>query len=270
MSAQSDADLERDRDLMRRILAQRLNRFGDVGPDLAPVGAARFRRDGRRLLIAYAVAHPGMAANVVERVQAYATEQSLWLRWIVTPEAPGEAEFPSALSTAGFRLDERLILMVRSGAITTPINPEVRIALVTGFDAMRAYEYGSRRSFYDDDKPDERMVASRAADRWRQQEQGWYRYYIAVYRNRVVGGCYVTLWEDVQTLMGVYTVAEARGQGIATTMLAQVTGEIVRSGRDSYCLYVKHDNPAQRLYRRLGFAPMASEETHLWPNEQRP
>jgi GNAT superfamily N-acetyltransferase len=267
--ARSDTDLERGRDLTRRIFAQRVSRFGDLGPDLSPIGSARFRLDGRRLLIAYAVAHPGVAPAVVVRVQAYARERGLFLRWMATPETPGEEEFPAALTTAGFRLDERLILMARRGAIAASTNPAVRIALITSFDAMRAYEYGSRRSFYDDERPDERMVASRAADRWRQQEQGWYRYYIALLQNRIVGGCYVTLWEDIPTVMGVYTVAEARGQGVATTLLCHVTAEITRSGRDPYCLYVKHDNPAQTLYLRLGFAPLASEETYLWPSEQR-
>ncbi|MFI5277952.1 MAG: GNAT family N-acetyltransferase, partial [Ktedonobacterales bacterium] len=57
-------------------------------------------------------------------------------------------------------------------------------------------------------------------------------------------------------------------QGIATTLLAYASGEIVRSGRDPYCLYVKHDNPAQRLYLQLGFEPLASEETYLWPSGQ--
>ena len=138
--ARSDTDLERSRDLARRILAQRVSRFGDMGPDLSPIGSARFRLDGRRLLIAYAVAHAGVAPDVVERVQAYARERGLFLRWVVTPETPGEEEFPAALNAAGFRLDERLILMARRGAIAAAINPTVRIALITSFDAMRAYE----------------------------------------------------------------------------------------------------------------------------------
>jgi len=269
MDAHSGADLDRRRDLTRRILAQRVSRYGDVGPNLAPVGSARFRHDGRRLLVGFAVAHPGMAGTVVERVRQYAQEHGYFLRWTVTPEAAGEEAFPAALLASGFHLDERLILMSRHGAITADANPAVRIALATSFDAMRAYEHGSRRSFYDDDQPDERMVASRAGDRWRQQEQGWYRYYIAIWRQRIVGGCYVTLWEDIPTLMGVYTVAEARNQGVATALLAHATAEIVRSGRDPYCLYVKHDNPAQRLYRQLGFEPLAGEETYLWPSGQR-
>lgn len=269
LDAQSDSGLERRRDLTRRILAQRLSRYDDIGPDLSPVGSARFRHDGRRLLVAYAIAHEGMASLVVERVQTYASRHGLFIHWLVTPETAGEEALPAALAAAGFRRDERLILMARSGAITAPTNPAVSIAPVTSFDAMRAYEHGSRRSFYNDEQPDDRLVASRAADRWRQQEQGWYRYSIALLNNRIVGGCYVTLWEDVPTLMGVYTVAEARGQGVATTLLASVTNDLARSGRDPYCLFVKDDNPAQSLYQRLGFEGLATEESYVWPREQR-
>lgn len=268
MGAHSDADLDHRRGLAQRILAQRVSRFGDAGPDLTPAGSARFRHDGRRLLVAYAVARVGMAAAVVERVRLYAQQRGLFLRWTVTPEAEGEEAFPAALQASGFRLEERLFLMARRGAIACQTNPDVRVALASSFDAMRAYEFGSRRAFYDDDCPDDRMVASRAGDRWRQQEQGWYRYYIALWQNHIVGGCYVTLWEDIPTVMGVYTVAEARNQGVATALLAHVSAEIVRSGRDPYCLYVKHDNPAQHLYLRLGFEQLASEETYLWPSGQ--
>ena len=267
--AQSGADLSQSHEMTRRILAQRISRYGDTGPDLSPVGTARFRHDGRRLLVAYAVARPGMAPSLVARVQAYGRQQNMQIHWLVTVEAPGEEELPASLLAAGFQLDERLILMGRRGAIVAPVNPGVRIELVTNFDAMRAYEHGSRRSFYDDERPNERMVASRAADRWRQQQQGWYRYYLALLNNRIVGGCYVTLWEDIPTIMGVYTLAEARGQGVATSLLAHVTSEITRSGRDPYCLYVKHDNPAQNLYLRLGFERLATEETYLSQMEWR-
>jgi GNAT superfamily N-acetyltransferase len=185
--------------------------------------------------------------------------------WLVAPESVGEEELPDALSGAGFRLDERLILMGHRGAIHCQINPEARVESVSTFDGMRAYEHGSRRSFYDDATPDDRMVASRASDRWRQQEQGWYRYFVVLYRNRIVGGCYVTLWEDVPTLMGVYTAPEARGQGIATTLLSYVSQGLVQSGRDPYCLFVKDDNPARNLYRSLGFVELSRDETYLSP-----
>ena len=269
MEAQNELDAAVARDILKRVLAQRMSRFSDSGPDLTPAGSARFRQDGRRLLVAYATAHPGMAPRLVEKVSTYARSHALYVHWFVTPETPGEEELSAALCAAGYHLDEQLILMARRGVIAGNANPAVTISPVTSYDAMRAYEHGSRRSFNDDDHPDARMVASRAADRWRQQTQGWYRYYLALLDGRMVGGCYVTLWEDIPTLMGVYTVAEARGVGVATALLHHVTREITRSGRDPYCLYVKHDNPAQSLYKKLGFQRLAADETYLASLERR-
>lgn len=265
MSTQNELDAASARDVTLRVLAQRVSRYSDSGPDLAPIGSARYRHDGRRLLVGYATTHPGMARTVVQRVSAYARGLDLTVHWLVTPETPGEEELPAALRAAGFQLDERLILMARRGAIATRTNSAARIEPIASYEAMCAYEHGSRRSFYDEDQPNERMVASRAADRWRQQTQGWYRYYLTLLDGQVVGGCYVTQWEQIPTLMGVYTIAEARGRGAATTLLHHVTSELARTGRDPYCLYVKDDNPAQALYAQLGFKRLTTDETYLSP-----
>ena len=262
---QNELDAEAARDITLRVLAQRVSRYGDSGPDLSPTGSARYRHDGRRLLVGYATAHPGMASDVVQRVNAYAVGLDLTVHWLVTPETPGEEELPAALRAAGYQLDERLILMARRGVIVTQSNPAARVEPITTYDAMRVYEHGSRRSFYDDQQPNERMVASRAADRWRQQSQGWYRYYLTLLDGRVVGGCYVSLWEQVPTVMGVYTLAEARGRGAATSLLRHVASDITRAGHNAYCLYVKDDNPAQHLYERLGFRRLTTDETYLSP-----
>lgn len=260
---------QEQREALRRILAQRVSRYGETGPDLSPIGSARFRQDGPRLLIAFAVAHPGMASAVVERVRTYARARALSLLWTVTPEAAGEEEFPAALRAAGFALDEWLILMARRGATPAPTQPVAQVTTVSTWNAMWAYEYGSRRAFYNDPRPDEGMVTARARERWRQLEQGWYRYYNALIGDRVVGGAYVTLWEDIPTIMGVYTAEEARGQGVATAVLAQVTADLARQGREMCCLYVKQGNPAQRLYRALGFVPLATEEDYVHGVETR-
>ena len=45
---------------------------------------------------------------------------------------------------------------------------------------------------------------------------------------------------------------EARGLGIGAALLDALKAEAVRRGV-GLCLNVRHDNPAQRLYRRLGF-----------------
>jgi GNAT superfamily N-acetyltransferase len=252
------------RDILRRIMAQRVQRYADSGPDLAPIGSARFRKDGTRLLIAYAVVTPGKVDSAVSRVISYTRLHGLRPIWNIISEGTGEEELPNALRARGFTLDERLILMARQGELNAHINVNSAIAIspITTWTAMLAYERGSRRSFYNDPIPEDSLVIARARERWRQQEMGWYRYYAASLDNHLVGGLYVSLWEDVPTLMGVYTLDTARRQGVATTTMASVIHDLTQAGRNAYCLYVKDGNPAERLYHELGFQALATEETY--------
>jgi len=69
--------------------------------------------------------------------------------------------------------------------------------------------------------------------------------------------------------MGVYTVADARGRGVASALLAHVVTDLARSGYPDCCLFVRYGNPAERVYRRLGFIPLVDEDTYLWEPESR-
>lgn len=249
--------------LTERILRQRMSRYTDSGLDLTPFGSARCRQDGPRLLVAFATARPGLAAQVVERVRDYARSRRQYLVWTVVPQAAGETEFPVALRACGFALDERLILMGRQGPVEDRRSPQTQVEPLTTWEAMLAYERGSRLAFHDEADPDDRYTVARARERWRQQEQGWYRYYVARIGGQSVGGCYVSLWEDIPTVMGVYTMPHARHSGVASALLARATQELARSGRDTTCLYVKAGNPAHSLYMRLGYSDLATEETYL-------
>lgn len=251
------------RDILRRITAQRAQRYTDVGPDLTPFGAARFRFDGARVLIAYATATPNQVNGAVERVVSYARLRGLRVVWSIMSEPPGDDALAGALRAHSFALDERLMLMARQGELHARINPRVSIRPIASWSAMWAYERGSRRAFYGDAAPDDDLVTARARERWRQQEMGWYRYYAASLDNHIVGGLYVSVWEDVPTLMGVYTLDTAQGQGVATTAITYAIHELAQAGRNTYCLHVKDDNPAQLLYRALGFQTLATEETYI-------
>ena len=251
------------RDILRRITMQRSQRYTDVGPDLTPFGSARFRSDGARLLIAYATVTPDQANGAVERVAGYARLRGLRAIWSIISETSEDAALTAALGAHGFTLDERLILMARQGELHTRINSRVSVSPITSWPAMWAYERGSRRAFYDDPAPNDDLVTARARERWRQQEMGWYRYYAASLDNHIVGGLYVSLWEDVPTLMGVYTLETAQRQGVAKTALSYAIHDLAQTGRHTYCLYVKSDNPAQFLYRALGFQTLATEETYI-------
>jgi ribosomal protein S18 acetylase RimI-like enzyme len=255
------------RDILRRITAQRAQRYTDVGPDLMPFGSARFRLDGARLLVAYASVAPDQANGAVERVASYTRLRGLRAIWTLMSEEPEDEALRVALRAQGFVLDERLILMARQGEMRVRVNPLVSVSPITAWPAMWAYARGSRQAFYNDPSPDDDLVTARARERWRQQDMGWYRYYAASLDNHIVGGLYVSMWEDVPTIMGVYTLDTVQRRGVATTAIAFAVHDLMQVGRNTYCLYVKDDNPAQRLYRALGFQTLAIEETYsLEPN----
>ncbi|MEO7003496.1 MAG: hypothetical protein ABI068_16865 [Ktedonobacterales bacterium] len=270
----------------RRILDQRLRRYTDTGPDLSPFGSARFRRDGIHLRVAYAVAHPGMAGPLVDRVLRYARLRGMRVQWVVVPQRPGESELPPAMLAARFRLYERLLLMAHKGPITAQVNPLVVVEPITRWDEMVAYEDGNRQAFFDEMGSAVGEVAMRARQRWQEQERGWCQYYVASLGslgNGAIGGCYVTLFEEIPTIMGVYTLAAARRRGVATALLARVIADTLPlkrplhfvtmpspgvapapPERDLCCLFVKDGNPAERLYHQLGFVPLVDELTFDW------
>jgi GNAT superfamily N-acetyltransferase len=251
-------------DVARRILAQRMSRFTDNGPDLRPMGGAHFRHEGARLRVAFASLAPRAAHEAVARVLRYAGSRGFQVHWVVVPERPGEVELPDALAAARFRPYENLLLMAHRGLIAARPNPAIAVSQITTWQAMWQYEYGSRQNFFDDPEPAPAVVSQRARDRWREHEYGWCRYYAATLGGQMAGGCYVSLFEDIPTIMGVYTVPAARRQGVATALLARTVADLTRPDREHCCLFVKRGNPAERLYRELEFVPLLHEDTYLW------
>jgi GNAT superfamily N-acetyltransferase len=251
-------------EVARRILRQRMSRFQDAGPSLGVLGTARFRVEPGLLSVAYAAVVPRGAAEAVYRVVDFARHHRMHVQWVVVPMRPGEEELPAALRAASFAFVEDLLLMAHVGRIhpTTPLPNNVTVAHIASWQAMWQYEYGSRQSFYNESRPAEAVVTQRATERWREHERGWCRYYAAFSGEQYVGGCYVSLYEDVPTLMGVYTLPEARRRGVARTLLTRVVNEIAMMRNDLCCLYVERGNPAERLYQSLGFVPLFNTQTY--------
>ena len=68
---------------------------------------------------------------------------------------------------------------------------------------------------------------------------------------------------------GVYAMPSRRGRGHGAEAMTAIVAQAGREGRRT-CLYVQQRNEgAQRLYRRLGFAPICSWATTVvgrgWP-----
>ena len=270
-------------DVLQRILRQRSIRYSESFPALVPLGRARFRQDGDRLRLAYASASPGRSNELAARIVTYARSQRLQVEWMVMPQRSGESELVPALVAAGFELTEDLFLMAHAqqpaltpalGAAETTfsvktapsdgLHPPVAATIqpILNWQLMLAYEYGSRLCFYDEAAPSEVLVSQRATERWHEQQSGWYHYYAAVADNRLLGGCYVSLFEDVPTVMGVYTMPEARKRGVASRLLTRVVTDLEDRGRAVCCLFVERFNPAKNLYTELGFTPLTEMATY--------
>lgn len=254
------------KDLAERVLAQRVNRYMDAGPPLAPYGGARFRVEGGRLRVGYAEARPGpeQAEALVARVLRYARERRMQVQWTVVPERPGEEQLCAALEVAGFEAIEHLKLMGHSGPIIAPLNPRVSVLPISAWREMWAYEQISRQCFYDDARPSDSLVTQRATERWHEQQHGWCRYFQAHVAGRLAGGCYVSVYEDVPTIMGVCTLPQERRQGVATALLVATVRSALGLGNDLTCLFVERGNPAESLYRELGFFPLVETHTYAW------
>ncbi|MGZ3678651.1 MAG: GNAT family N-acetyltransferase [Ktedonobacterales bacterium] len=252
-------------DIAHRILLQRVGRFTDFGPELGPYGSARFRFETGRLRVAYASARPGKTREVVETVQRFARVRHTQVQWVVVPAQAGEEELPGALTAACFERIENLLLMAHEGYLATPL-PHLGLAVapIAQWRDIWDYEYCSRICFYGDIHPSDALVNQRASERWSEHERGWCRYYVARLGGSIIGGCYISLFEDIPMIMGVCTLPEARGRGVATALLAQAVADVISPANPFTCLFVEHGNHAETLYRKLGFIPLLDSQTYSW------
>jgi GNAT superfamily N-acetyltransferase len=249
-------------DLIARITRQRQQRYFETVPGVERLGEAPYRPDGSRLHIAFATAVPGAAPALVDAVLAYCSQQGLSADWTVIPSRMGEADLEAPLRAHGLRVEEHQRLMAREGPIAAAPNPRVTVAPIDSLDAMMVYEAGSRASFFFDQAPPREAVERRARQRFDEQARGWCRYVAAYLDNRPVGGCYYTRWEDVPTIIGVYTVQQARRNGVATALVSHVVSTLWSLGSHACCLFVRDGNPAEHIYQRIGFVPLADEFTY--------
>jgi GNAT superfamily N-acetyltransferase len=250
-------------DVIDRILSQRSTRYRDAGPSLAPVGSARFRLEADRVRLAYASASPGKSR------ERYAGARRMQVLWTVVPERLGETELVAALEEAGFQRTEDLLLMACKNRLLGTSSRNITVSPILSRQVMQAYEFGSRLCFYGESHPEESAVTQRATERWSEQQAGWFSYYAALESGRLLGGCYASLFEDVPTLMGVYTLPEVRKQGVASQLISHVVGDLLTGDRDVCCLFVERGNPARSLYLELGFVPLVDMITFVLDAGQR-
>jgi GNAT superfamily N-acetyltransferase len=73
-----------------------------------------------------------------------------------------------------------------------------------------------------------------------------------------IGRVYVNREADQLRLIDISLIPEQRGQGLGTSLLLDLLDEAESVGLP-VCIHVEQFNPAYRLYRRLGFEPIADK-----------
>ncbi len=111
------------------------------------------------------------------------------------------------------------------------------------------------------------VSAQQLENRWREQEVGYRELFVAERDGELVGT--VSLGETAGRprslhLFALEVAARLRGHGIGAAIIELVLDEARRRGLSRVHLEVRSDNPARRLYHRLGFRRAGGSFINAW------
>jgi ribosomal protein S18 acetylase RimI-like enzyme len=104
-------------------------------------------------------------------------------------------------------------------------------------------------------------------NRWREQEMGYRELLVAELAGDLVGTVSISNSEAPAKSLHLFALEVApqrRGQGIGSAIVEDVVAEAQRRGRLTVYLEVRADNPARRLYHRLGFRRSGRDFLNTW------
>src|SRR4051794_35303676 len=105
------------------------------------------------------------------------------------------------------------------------------------------------------------------ANRWREQELGYRELLVAEQAGAYVGTVSIGDSESPPASLHLFALEvapELRGQGIGGAIVRHVVEEAQRRQRVAVYLEVRVDNPARRLYHRLGFRRTGPDFVNTW------
>ena len=104
-------------------------------------------------------------------------------------------------------------------------------------------------------------------NRWREQSMGFRELLVAERDGKLVGTvsiCESSYPPDSLHLFALEVSGSHRNEGIGAEIVGWVIGEAGRRGLRRVYLEVRMDNPARRLYHRLGFRRVGPAFTNTW------
>ena len=111
------------------------------------------------------------------------------------------------------------------------------------------------------------ITDAQLTNRWREQSQGYREFMVAERNGELVGT--VSINESLRPrhsmhLFALEVSARRRNEGIGRDIVRWVIDEARRRGLPRVYLEVRTDNPARRLYHRLGFRRVGPAFTNTW------
>jgi ribosomal protein S18 acetylase RimI-like enzyme len=104
-------------------------------------------------------------------------------------------------------------------------------------------------------------------NRWREQELGYRELLVAEVEGSLVGTVSIGETDVLPRALHLFALEVApamRNRGIGTRIVEQVVAEARKRRRGRVYLEVRVDNPARRLYHRLGFRRMGEPFINPW------
>lgn len=80
---------------------------------------------------------------------------------------------------------------------------------------------------------------------------------------RFAGRLYLDRWKSEIRVVDIALLPEFRGQGAGSALLSEILAEGRSSGK-AVTIHVEHNNPARRLYERLGFKLAEDKGVYLF------
>jgi ribosomal protein S18 acetylase RimI-like enzyme len=102
------------------------------------------------------------------------------------------------------------------------------------------------------------------ANRWREQALGYRELLVAESGDEIVGTVSLAQAGKSLHLFALEVAPALRGRGLGGEIVSWVVEEARRRGLRRVYLEVRCDNPARRLYHRLGFRRVGGEFVNAW------
>ncbi|HLF72364.1 MAG TPA: GNAT family N-acetyltransferase [Dehalococcoidia bacterium] len=101
-------------------------------------------------------------------------------------------------------------------------------------------------------------------NRWREQEMGYRELLVAEQDGELAGTVSIGEGESTLHLFALEVAPALRRRGIGSAIVRHVIDVAWRRGLTRVYLEVRVDNPARRLYHRLGFRRVGPEFSNAW------